>query len=240
MLTLNLWTEAGLVNGSIGTVKKLIYQKGQPPSALPIALVDFPDYTGPGLPFLPEHPTWVPIPSFNAEWIASSGKQCSRQQMPLRLAWAITIHKSQGQTLDKAVIDIGEKEFACGLTYVALSRMKRIDDCLIVVKEFDRYERINKSKGLKLRLAEEQRLINLSEKTLKKYNLEETVNSENLQSNDCINNENEMLLNQTQPQSEMNNNPPDLFEQDIDIELEIMDYLADDEDELANALFDET
>ncbi len=43
-------------------------------------------------------------------------------QYPLRLAWAVTIHKSQGKTFDKVVIDIGRGTFAHGQVYVALSR----------------------------------------------------------------------------------------------------------------------
>jgi ATP-dependent DNA helicase PIF1 len=43
-------------------------------------------------------------------------------QYPLRLAWAVTIHKSQGKTFDKVVVDIGRGAFAHGQVYVALSR----------------------------------------------------------------------------------------------------------------------
>jgi energy-coupling factor transporter ATP-binding protein EcfA2 len=45
------------------------------------------------------------------------------QQFPLRLAWAVTIHKSQGKTYDSAIIDLGQRSFAPGQTYVALSRI---------------------------------------------------------------------------------------------------------------------
>jgi ATP-dependent exoDNAse (exonuclease V) alpha subunit len=44
-------------------------------------------------------------------------------QYPLRLAFAVTIHKSQGKTFEKAVIDVGRGTFAHGQMYVALSRL---------------------------------------------------------------------------------------------------------------------
>ena len=64
-------------------------------------------------------------------------------QVPLILAWALTIHKSQGATLDAAEIDVGSGIFECGQTYVALSRVKSLEGLYLTSFDAKRI-RINK------------------------------------------------------------------------------------------------
>jgi ATP-dependent exoDNAse (exonuclease V) alpha subunit len=53
------------------------------------------------------------------------------EQIPIKLAWAITIHKSQGKTFDKAIVDLGRGTFAHGQTYVALSRCSSFEGLVL-------------------------------------------------------------------------------------------------------------
>lgn len=53
------------------------------------------------------------------------------KQYPLTLAWAITIHKSQGKTFEKIIVDMGKGAFAAGQTYVALSRCKTLEGIVL-------------------------------------------------------------------------------------------------------------
>lgn len=67
----------------------------------------------------------------------------SRSQIPLKLSWAMSIHKSQGSTLDYAVINLQEA-FETGMAYVALSRLKNLEG-LSISKDFDESKiKINK------------------------------------------------------------------------------------------------
>jgi len=52
-------------------------------------------------------------------------------QVPLRLAWAVTIHKAQGKTFDRIIIDLDGGAFEHGQTYVALSRCRRMEGIVL-------------------------------------------------------------------------------------------------------------
>lgn len=111
MLLTNLDPEAGLVNGSRGVVTGFAETDGFP-------LVKF--LHGP--PF----PVKVPM----AVWSSESDREdetVTREQIPLRLAYAITIHKSQGSSLDSALVDVGPSTFEYGQAYVALSRVRNLE-----------------------------------------------------------------------------------------------------------------
>ena len=79
------------------------------------------------------------------------------------------MHKSQGQTLDKAVIDLGPKEACTGLTFVCLSRAKRLADLMVEPMSFDRIGNLGNSWTMKTRLQEEVSLVELAQSTRVRY-----------------------------------------------------------------------
>lgn len=158
MLRSNLWLKKGLVNGAMGKVVDILYDKQKATSiAHPsVILCEFDSYTGPSI--IPNTKI-VPIPTILQTWTNKNGETLSRTQFPIALSYACSIHKSQGLTLNKvrkvncslieiptcnftaqsnnicfqfqAVVNIGLKEFALGLTYVALSRVRCLESlCL--------------------------------------------------------------------------------------------------------------
>ena len=99
LLTRNLWTERGLVNGSHGYIRYIIYREGSDPNTSPypmpdMLLVEFPTYTGPS--FLDTEERIVPIFPETASWSTRRVKNLYKIQFPILPGYAITIHKSQG------------------------------------------------------------------------------------------------------------------------------------------------
>lgn len=168
MLTMNLWTDVGLCNGALGTVIDFIYSEGQQPPCLPICvLVQFDqEYRGPSVSST--IPNLVPICPVTQS-SDSVGNTFERQQLPIRLAWAITIHRCQGLTLPKAWIDLGASEKVAGLTYVALSRVKKLADLVIEPMTLERLQAARKLTNLQFRIKEEERLDLLAKQTLYRY-----------------------------------------------------------------------
>lgn len=100
--------EKRYVNGSLGTV------------------IDFDEDSGYPLVRLKADNRKVLIEPEEWELRDGNRKRAGLTQLPLRLAWAITVHKSQGMTLDGARIDL-RKAFVEGMGYVALSRVRNLD-----------------------------------------------------------------------------------------------------------------
>jgi hypothetical protein len=131
----------GLYNGGMGIVKDIIFEEGHNPNFGDFpsyVLVDFPQYCGP--PFLPEHPTWVPVTP-----VQSKCKYycCTCIFIPLQLCYAKTVHTFQGQNagpvqqgqqknaIIRIICDPGTKTFEGrnpGLFYTILSRITTLGD----------------------------------------------------------------------------------------------------------------
>eukprot|EP00957_Ditylum_brightwellii_P210475 15365016-Ditylum_brightwellii.AAC.1 len=136
LLTNNICQVAGLCNGATAEVKDIYYGDCNRPTSLPkFIIVDFGhQYTGPS--FFPDDASrkgWVPIHAITAQWYTTSRvgnyDEHTRTMFPLRLSWAWTVWKAQGQTMTgKVSMCIGRGEKEHGLTYVAMSRVTKFGD----------------------------------------------------------------------------------------------------------------
>jgi hypothetical protein len=117
MLMRNIDVKQGLINGSRGTIDELVVNDGK----VITVMVKF------------DLISTVPIPISRClvnKYALFNKTEFSIFQFPLRLGWAVTAHKSQGQALSRAAINISEGAFAHGAFYVAISRVRRLDDIM--------------------------------------------------------------------------------------------------------------
>jgi ATP-dependent DNA helicase PIF1 len=116
MCTVNLDQETGIVNGSQGRI--VGWTETQK-----VRVLD--QYIDMALPRVQFKDTTLTIQP--RVWQSANDPKIAIAQLPLTLSWALTIHKSQGATLDAAQMDLGQNVFEYGQAYVALSRVRSID-----------------------------------------------------------------------------------------------------------------
>ena len=107
MLRRNLDTKRGLVNGSLGTVTAISSQH---------VTFKFDHISEP-----------CPTERVRSKFMLMKSYYIYRKEYPLILAYAITIHKCQGLSLNSAIIDLSNKVFSPGMAYVALSRVRSLN-----------------------------------------------------------------------------------------------------------------
>ena len=128
-------------------------------------MVAFDHYTGPpfstgdngGALITADSQAVVPILLVWTDFFRAN-EACSRTQFPLVVSYAITVHKSQSITVDKAIIDLSSRDFQPGLSYVTLSLMKTLEG-LMIDAPFDR-ESLHMTKapaGMEMRLRDQYR-----------------------------------------------------------------------------------
>ena len=148
----NLWVEAGLVNGSLGILQNIFFYEGSKPPQLPMyATVSFDDNIC--LPWDIRYPNIVQI---------TPVCRGNHKQVPLCMAWALTIHKSKGLTLERTTIDIGNAKRQ-GFTFTRISKVKYLDGLRISSPfKFTRYAKMSQSVYSIISNKKEQRLQSIS------------------------------------------------------------------------------
>ena len=188
----NVWVSAGLANGAVGEVVHMQWAEGAGPPSLPEAVwVRLENYRGPQYfeptlirPFLdgevdltnvvPVAPIEVPDDtpgSARRAGAAGTTGCCIRTQLPLTLAFGITIHKSQGNTLLKCFLDIGRSEKSDGQSFTALSRCRSLENMLLEPFSLERFMRIGSSTSFQARLAALDRVRAIEDRTRRAHGL---------------------------------------------------------------------
>ena len=174
LLTMNIWQHAGLCNGAVGTVVDIVYDDESIAPGLPVCvLVDFKDdYTGPPIWTPPYSRTIIPIFPVTANWASPTGGgdlvQHSRIMLPLKLSFAWTMWRVQGQTIrSKVVLHLGKTEKEHGLTYTGFSRATKFQNIGIAggLPLSRLTTKIANQSKMKRRIKEEKKLAKLAAQT---------------------------------------------------------------------------
>ena len=112
MLRRNIDTPTGLVNGAVGTVLSIKAHS---------IVVQFDGKHDPHS-----------VETVKSKFMLLKKLYVHSKQFPLILAFAVTVHKCQGMSLDCAIMDLGEQVLADGMAYVALSRVKRLENLYLI------------------------------------------------------------------------------------------------------------
>ena len=99
--------------------------------------------------------------------------------LPLFLAYSISIHKSQGMTLENVMINIGPNEFANGLTYTGITRVKKFENLTFnPFYSYERFKKIFRQKVFQDRLKHNQKEKASDANFESKFNTKEWVTTE--------------------------------------------------------------
>ena len=153
-LTYNFWKAAGLTNGAKGTIKYIIYEGNSKPPELPsLVIVEIPQFIGEN-GYLGMKKC-VPIVPKKETWLDKSKGNCFRVMVPFKLNWGMTVHATQGESAPgKVMLNLANKEFECGISYVGVTRVKSLDNLSFTkVRAFkDRWAPIFEMKIFEMRL----------------------------------------------------------------------------------------
>ena len=87
--------------------------------------------------------------------LSSTGKNLECQEVPLKLSWAMKIHKSQGLTLLRTAVDLGPSESIAGLPYVAVFKVRKLSDLMIEATSHERLKNLRMPTNFSSKIQEE-------------------------------------------------------------------------------------
>ena len=118
-------------------------------------------------PFKAGSKSCVPIVPIETTW-HEKNQMCKRYGIPIEPAYAITIHASQGMSLDHVIINLDNNEYSKGLTYTAISRCRKFEQMAFQpMPGLDRLTYFKNHDLFKQRLAEDKRLQKVEEENMK-------------------------------------------------------------------------